>query len=126
MRPYANWTAAVRKLILLCALALLALMFLTGCCDPPAHIYVRNNYAVPVHVHLVGNAVRKIADQMLDTVPPGKRIELTDAPPTDGDIDSMQIEDAHGHILTHLSSTDKNVVCKQKTPDYIWEVTVGP
>ena len=49
-----------------------------------------------------------------------------DAPPMDGDIDSMQIEDAQGHLLTHLSSTGNNVVCKQKTPDYIWEVIVGP
>ena len=109
-----------------CAPVLLGLLFLNGCCDPVARINVRNNYAFPVNVHLPANAARHVPDQMLDTVPPGKRIALTHTSTMDGDIDYLQIEDAHGHILTHLSSTSKNVVCKQKSPDYVWEVTVGP
>ena len=95
-----------------CALVLLGLLSLTGCCDPSAHINLRNNYAFPVNVHLPANAARHIPDQMLDTVPAGRRVELANSTTMDGDIDYIQIEDAHGRVPVCHNDMRENAVRK--------------
>lgn len=121
--PRHRWFGRSRAMS--CALILLSLVFLSGCCDPASHIIIQNNYVVPVSVRRVDPG-GKTPGQVLDTVPAGKRVEIDNSPTLDGDIDYLQIEDAQGKVLTRLSSNGKNVVCKQKTPEYVWNISVGP
>ena len=112
--------------ITMCLSVVFGALWLVGCCDPDAHIIIQNNYAIPIVVHHLSNPARNMPDEILDTLPPGKRSETAHNPQLDGDIDNLQIEDKQGHVLTRLSSTGKNVVCKQQSPEYIWQITVGP
>lgn len=104
----------------------LVLWGIGGGCDPDCRVYVRNNYAVPIIAHHLNNAARNMPDMQLDTVASGKRQELGQNLALDGDIDNIQIEDAHGKVLGRLNTHSKNVVCRQTQPQYVWEVTVGP
>jgi hypothetical protein len=88
--------------------------------------HASNRYAFPVRVHHLGNSARNMPDQMLNTLPPGKRTRVEDNPPLDGDIDHLQIEDAQGRVLQRLDTTRKTVVCKSQSPEYVWEIAVGP
>ena len=95
-------------------------------CDPDAHIFIRNNYPFPVVVHHLANGSGNMPDQILDTLPAGKRSEVAINMRLDGDVDNIQLEDKQGHVLQRLNQKNSNVVCKQTTPEYVWEITVGP
>ena len=98
----------------------------TGGCDPECHILVTNHYAVPVVIHHLANPEAHLPAQTLDTVPPGQRKELATYAGLDGDIDHLQVEDTQRHVLARLNSKAKNVVDRQSTRAYIWEISVGP
>ena len=102
------------------------ILFIAGGCDPDCHVVIRNNYAVPITAHYVGNPARNISAHTLDTVQPGECKELSSYVGTDGDIDNIEITTANGSVLTRLNRSGKNVVCKSTTPEYLWDITVGP
>ncbi len=120
-----------RKLVWLVplTLALLAIggfLSVAGHCDPDAHLFVRNNYPFPIVAHHLANPARNMPDQILDTVPGGIRAELRQNTALDGDIDNIQIEDTKGHVFARLNQKNKNVICRKTTPEYVWDITIGP